>query len=211
MTKPYFKNGQNVRPLQENSSVEPDAYYTTRRVAGLFGVSLRTVQLWCDSGILKFAKTPGGHRRILGSGIIALRLKQQYEAEKDAILVYGDLNYHEVARVTGYDRSFTMVPAKSFAHLIALMAQRPYVAIVVSDLVESSNLKWVELFRSAEAAGIFPKSTQVIWVTRTNFMDLKEEQALINQEFPCLQMVKVVNDESRDDVAHAGYDFVVRN
>ncbi|MGE5467624.1 MAG: EAL domain-containing protein [Ignavibacteria bacterium] len=37
---------------------------STREAAELLGVSLRTVQLWVDSGILKAWKTAGGHRRI---------------------------------------------------------------------------------------------------------------------------------------------------
>lgn len=37
---------------------------TTREAAELLGVSMRTVQLWVESGILPAWKTPGGHRRI---------------------------------------------------------------------------------------------------------------------------------------------------
>ena len=38
--------------------------YTTRAASQQLGVSLRTVQLWVDSGILQAWKTPGGHRRV---------------------------------------------------------------------------------------------------------------------------------------------------
>lgn len=38
--------------------------YTTREAAKRLGVSLRTVQLWVDSGHLEAWKTRGGHRRI---------------------------------------------------------------------------------------------------------------------------------------------------
>jgi len=38
--------------------------YTTRDAAQQLGVSLRTVQLWVDSGNLQAWKTPGGHRRV---------------------------------------------------------------------------------------------------------------------------------------------------
>ena len=38
--------------------------YTTRAAAQQLGVSLRTVQLWVDNGILQAWKTPGGHRRV---------------------------------------------------------------------------------------------------------------------------------------------------
>lgn len=39
-------------------------YCTTREAAELLGVSLRTVQLWAESGLLEAWKTEGGHRRI---------------------------------------------------------------------------------------------------------------------------------------------------
>ena len=43
--------------------------YTTRTAAQRLGVSLRTVQLWVDSGILQAWKTPGGHRRVTISSV----------------------------------------------------------------------------------------------------------------------------------------------
>ena len=40
------------------------AFCTTRKAAEMLGVSLRTAQLWCESGVLEAWKTEGGHRRI---------------------------------------------------------------------------------------------------------------------------------------------------
>lgn len=40
-------------------------FCTTREAAERLGVSLRTAQLWVDSGVLEAWKTEGGHRRIL--------------------------------------------------------------------------------------------------------------------------------------------------
>jgi len=45
-------------------------YCTTREAAGTLGVSVRTVQLWAESGVLEAWKTDGGHRRI---GVDSLR------------------------------------------------------------------------------------------------------------------------------------------
>ena len=39
-------------------------FCTTREAAEMLGVSLRTAQLWVDSGILEAWRTEGGHRRI---------------------------------------------------------------------------------------------------------------------------------------------------
>ena len=45
---------------------------STREAAALLGVSLRTAQLWVESGVLRAWKTAGGHRRILRSSVDAL-------------------------------------------------------------------------------------------------------------------------------------------
>ncbi len=42
---------------------------STREAADRLGVSLRTVQLWSEAGLLRAWKTPGGHRRILTASI----------------------------------------------------------------------------------------------------------------------------------------------
>lgn len=41
-----------------------NAVCTTREAAEMLGVSLRTVQLWVDDGVLQAWRTPGGHRRV---------------------------------------------------------------------------------------------------------------------------------------------------
>lgn len=52
------------QPKSPLSGYDPDDYCTTREAAKILGTSLRTIQLWVESGILQAWKTPGGHRRI---------------------------------------------------------------------------------------------------------------------------------------------------
>lgn len=52
----------------------PRGMMTTSEVAKRLGVSLRTVQLWVEAGILPAARTPGGHRRIPAMAVEALAL-----------------------------------------------------------------------------------------------------------------------------------------
>jgi excisionase family DNA binding protein len=52
---------------------------TTREAAQRLGVSLRTVQLWVESGVLRAWKTAGGHRRILVASVDDI-LKQRRTA-----------------------------------------------------------------------------------------------------------------------------------
>jgi excisionase family DNA binding protein len=47
----------------------PKSFCTTREAAELLGVSLRTAQLWAESGLLEAWKTDGGHRRITRTSI----------------------------------------------------------------------------------------------------------------------------------------------
>ena len=48
------------------------SFCTTREAAGLLGVSVGTVQLWVESGLLQAWKTSGGHRRVLRDSIDSL-------------------------------------------------------------------------------------------------------------------------------------------
>jgi excisionase family DNA binding protein len=59
------------------------AYCTTRDAAEMLGVSLRTAQLWVDSGILEAWKTDGGHRRIKVDSVQRL-LREQKPTEQSA-------------------------------------------------------------------------------------------------------------------------------
>jgi len=61
-----------------------EKFLTSRKTAQLLGVSLSTVQLWVESGVLRAWKTAGGHRRIACSSIEELLLKQRAATKKSA-------------------------------------------------------------------------------------------------------------------------------
>jgi len=58
---------------------DDEALCSTREAAVLLGVSLRTVQLWVEGGVLRAWKTAGGHRRIPRAAVDEL-LAQRREA-----------------------------------------------------------------------------------------------------------------------------------
>lgn len=61
------------------------AMCTTREAAEALGVSLRTAQLWAESGILEAWKTEGGHRRISIASVNRLLNKGgQVDTQPDA-------------------------------------------------------------------------------------------------------------------------------
>ncbi len=53
-------------------SLMSEQYLSTREAAESLNVSLRTVQLWVEAGVLPAWKTPGGHRRIPRSALDGL-------------------------------------------------------------------------------------------------------------------------------------------
>lgn len=68
---------------------ETDPLLTTKEAANRIGVCLRTMQLWVDGGKIKAGRTPGGHRRIRLSAVLAL-------AERGGI-IQSDASPHEPA------------------------------------------------------------------------------------------------------------------
>ena len=60
-------------------------YCTTREAAEILGVSLRTVQLWAESGLLEAWKTEGGHRRISRTSVQRLLQGDNYPLPKLAV------------------------------------------------------------------------------------------------------------------------------
>jgi excisionase family DNA binding protein len=52
------------------------SFCTTREAAALLGVSVGTVQLWVESGLLQAWKTAGGHRRVLRDSVDRLLHKK---------------------------------------------------------------------------------------------------------------------------------------
>lgn len=58
--------------MPTNPPESPTEVLTTKEVAKLLGVAVRTVQLWVESGVLRAWKTAGGHRRIARDSVEAL-------------------------------------------------------------------------------------------------------------------------------------------
>lgn len=54
---------------------------STREASALLGVSLRTAQLWVESGVLRAWKTAGGHRRILKHSVDTILEERQRAIE----------------------------------------------------------------------------------------------------------------------------------
>ena len=56
-------------------------FCTTRVAAGLLGVSVGTIQVWVENGLLQAWKTAGGHRRVLRASIDRLLREKSLELQ----------------------------------------------------------------------------------------------------------------------------------
>ena len=59
------------------------SFCTTREAATLLGVSVGTVQLWVESGLLQAWKTAGGHRRVMRDSLDRLLQKKTVSADQN--------------------------------------------------------------------------------------------------------------------------------
>lgn len=61
------------------------SFCTTREAAALLGVSVGTVQLWVESGLLQAWKTAGGHRRVLRDSVDRLLHRKPAPSPVDVV------------------------------------------------------------------------------------------------------------------------------
>lgn len=62
------------------------SFCTTREAATLLGVSVGTVQLWVENGLLRAWKTTGGHRRVMRDSVDQLLHKESAHAEPTVVV-----------------------------------------------------------------------------------------------------------------------------
>lgn len=62
-----------------------EKFFTTNNVASMFGVTPATVVNWVNKGRLRAHRTPGGHRRISGSSIVAFARSNTMKVPREAI------------------------------------------------------------------------------------------------------------------------------
>lgn len=138
-------------------------FLTTKAAAELIGVSVRTVQLWVEAGVLQAWKTEGGHRRILRASVDdLLRRRAEETAQSEAadgplrVVVIED----DVHMQTMYELTLTSLPfpldlklaGDGFSGLVRIGQFRPHV--IIADL----NLPGLDGFRMMRALKEAPES-----------------------------------------------------
>ncbi|WP_137896342.1 excisionase family DNA-binding protein [Ramlibacter sp. 2FC] len=128
-----------------------DTLYSTREAAERLGVSLRTVQLWVEGGVLRAWKTAGGHRRIPREAIDELLAQRRAEllgspspSQFKLLVVEDEADLLKLYRlqIAAWALPVTLVTANNgFDALIRIGEQRP--DLLVTDL----NMPGMDGFR----------------------------------------------------------------
>lgn len=144
------------------SPVGEDVYCTTREAAKMLRVSLRTVQLWAESGVLKAWKTDGGHRRLPLSSVNALiqnrmgkRTNSPSEGGKLNILVLED--EEDMAKLYRMTMESWQIPiqvtfvSSVFEALIVIGRGEPDLLITDLKMPEVDGFEIIKLLREDQA------------------------------------------------------------
>ncbi len=133
---------------------------STRDAADRLGVSLRTVQLWSEAGLLRAWKTPGGHRRILTASIDELLQRRTGSISRRApsgsyevLIVEDEPDFRHLfelhLRSWGLPIHLQCVPS-GFDALLAIGASRP--DLLITDL-RMPGIDGFEMLRALRASG----------------------------------------------------------
>ena len=132
-----------------------DSVVSTREAARLLGVSVRTAQLWVESGVLKAWKTAGNHRRIYRSSVE--QLIRERSAQPPKVLVVED----DLTVQAYYGSLFELVEPQvrlAFANngyegLLKAGAEHPDLMIVDVDMPRMNGLQMIRSVRETGALG----------------------------------------------------------
>ena len=157
---------------------------STREAADRLGVSLRTVQLWSEAGLLRAWKTPGGHRRILTSSVDQLIQRRGGEIARRApdgnyqvLIVEDEPDFRRLFEL--HLRSWELplelqsVPS-GFDALVRIGASRP--DLLITDL-RMPGIDGFEMLRALKSSGAISE-LEVIVVTALTDHTINERGGL---------------------------------
>ncbi len=145
--------------------------FSTREAAERLGVSLRTVQLWSEAGVLRAWKTAGGHRRILQSSVEELLQKRGGDLARPAksdryqvLIVEDEPDFRRLFELHlgswGLPIELQSAPS-GFDALVRIGAARP--DLLITDL-RMPGIDGFEMIRALQASGAI-SDLEVIVVT----------------------------------------------
>ena len=157
---------------------------STREAAERLGVSLRTVQLWAEAGLIRAWKTPGGHRRILLASIDELVLRRGGEIARrprsgqyQVLVVEDEPDFRRLFEL--HLRSWELpielqsVPS-GFDALLRIGAARP--DLLITDL-RMPGIDGFEMLRALKSSGAI-SDLEIIAVTALSDHTIQERGGL---------------------------------
>ncbi|HEX9707219.1 MAG TPA: response regulator [Steroidobacteraceae bacterium] len=157
---------------------------STREAADRLGVSLRTVQLWSEAGLLRAWKTPGGHRRILTASVEELLRRRAGDSWRRApggnyqvLIVEDEPDFRHLfelhLRSWGLPIELQSVPS-GFDALLQIGASRP--DLLITDL-RMPGIDGFEMLRALRASGTISE-LEIIVVTALTEHTINERGGL---------------------------------
>jgi excisionase family DNA binding protein len=143
------------------------AYISTREAADMLGISLRTAQLWVESGVLTAWKTTGGHRRILLNSVEKLLKERdvlqqsgQYQVthKKKLLIVEDDSDLVLLIQmsIASFNLDLDIFTARNgFEGLLAIGQTRP--DILIADL-NMPGMDGFKMLQSVEGSDLAPET-----------------------------------------------------
>lgn len=157
---------------------------STREASERLGVSLRTVQLWSEAGVLRAWKTPGGHRRILMTSVEELLRKRGGELARRAesgryqvLVVEDEPDFRRLFELHlgswGLPIELHCVPS-GFDALVRIGASRPDLLITDLRMPGIDGFEMIRALQASEAIG----DLEVIVVTALTGHTISERGGL---------------------------------
>ncbi len=149
---------------------------STREAADRLGVSLRTVQLWSEAGLLRAWKTPGGHRRILTASVDEiLERRSQVSARRppggnyQVLIVEDEPDFRQLfemhLRSWNFPISLHSVPS-GFDALLQIGASRP--DLLITDL-RMPGIDGFEMLRALRTCGAISELEIIVVTALTEY------------------------------------------
>lgn len=116
---------------------------STRQAAKLLGVSVRTIQLWVEQGLLSAWKTPGGHRRIVQESLLGLLHKRQRLQPLTYVLCVGfDADFFKLLQALCQQWHFPveLQQARNTVDALLLMGERKPQLVIMGAVQQEVDL-----------------------------------------------------------------------
>jgi len=167
-------------------SEEQETYITSRQAASQLGLSLRTIQLWVENGVLSAWKTAGGHRRIASSSVEALLRKREAalnnrpSGDPFTLVVVEDdpqmLALYQ-QQIAAWELPIHLITATNgFEGLLQIGQWSPQLVITDLDMPGMDGLQMIQALRNKPELG----HTQIAIVTGLRPDEIRERGQLPN-------------------------------